>query len=316
MAQPTNTFDSYETVGIREDLSDVIYSVSPEETPFLSTCKKVKAANTYHEWQEDALRSSADNKHIEGDDTAASARAATTRRGNYTQIFKDAVVIPDTDEGLNKAGRGKEMAFQIMKVGKEQKLDIERALHLNNARVAGNASTARELAGVPSWLTTSIEAVSGGTEPTGDGTDARVAGTTPTAFTQVKLDDLLKKIWDAGGKPDTVYISSFQMNVALGFTGSNNQRNTVDASSGKVSKLFDVYMTPFGAVKLVPSREIPSANVFVCQSDMWAVANLRGMKQTPLAKTGDATKRQVICELTLESRNEAASGMVTDNTTS
>ena len=111
MTQPSNTFDSYDANGIRESLADVIYNISPEETPFLSKCKKTKASNTYVEWQTDSLRSSADNKHVEGDATVAEARTATTRLGNYTQIFKNAVVVPDTDEGLNKAGRGKEIAL-------------------------------------------------------------------------------------------------------------------------------------------------------------------------------------------------------------
>jgi len=124
MAQATNTFDSYDAVGIREDLEDVIYDVSPEETPFYSKCGKVKAANTLHEWQTDALSSSTTNAHIEGDATTADARSATTRLGNYTQIFKNAVVIPDTDEGLAKAGRAKEIAYQVLKTAKEQKLDI------------------------------------------------------------------------------------------------------------------------------------------------------------------------------------------------
>jgi hypothetical protein len=144
MAQPTNTFDSYEAKGIREDLENVIYDISPEETPFYSSMKKVSASNTFHEWQTDALRSSTGNAHIEGDDTTAEARTATTRMGNYTQIFKNAVVIPDTDVGLDKAGRTAEMAYQTLKIAKEQKLDIEKALFDNNAHVAGNATTARE----------------------------------------------------------------------------------------------------------------------------------------------------------------------------
>lgn len=111
MAQSANTFDSYDAVGIREDLEDVIYDVSPEETPFYSTTGKVKARNTLHEWQTDALRASAANAHIEGDETTAEARTATVRRGNRTQIFKNAVTIPGTDDGLDKAGRAKEMAL-------------------------------------------------------------------------------------------------------------------------------------------------------------------------------------------------------------
>lgn len=113
MAQPTNTFSSYDAVGIREDLSDVIYDISPEETPFYTKCAKTKVSNTLVEWQTDALRASADNAHIEGDDTTAEARTATTRLNNRTQIFKNSVVIPGTDVGLNKAGRAREMAYQV-----------------------------------------------------------------------------------------------------------------------------------------------------------------------------------------------------------
>lgn len=315
MAQPTNTFDTYDSVGIREDLSDIIHDVSPSETPFYSTCKKVKATQTLHEWQTDALRASADNKHIEGDDTTATARTATTRYGNRTQIFKDAVTVPDTDEGVVKAGRGREMAYQVMKVAKEQKLDIERALFLNNAAVAGNATTARELAGVPSWLVTNVEGGSGATEATGDGSDARSAGTL-RAFSQTLFDSVMQQIWDAGGKPDKVYLSSYQMNIALGFTGNNNQRATVEAKGKEVVKVMDFYMTPWGTVEFVPSRENSSQHVFVMQSDMWKVAVLRGTKNTSLAKTGDSTKRQVITELTLEACNELSSGAVYDCSTS
>ena len=107
MAQPGNTFDSYDAVGIKEDLSDVIYNISPEETPFYTKSRKTTASNTLHEWQTDSLRASTTNAHIEGDATTAEARTATTRLGNYTQIFKNAVVVPDTDEGLDKAGRAK-----------------------------------------------------------------------------------------------------------------------------------------------------------------------------------------------------------------
>ena len=124
MAQPSNTFDSYDAVGIREDLSDIITNVSPEETPFFTKARKTTARNTLHEWQTDSLRASAANAHIEGDATSAEARTATTRLGNYTQIFKNAVVVPDTDEGLNKAGRAAEIAYQTLKIAKEQKLKL------------------------------------------------------------------------------------------------------------------------------------------------------------------------------------------------
>jgi hypothetical protein len=316
MAQPSNTFDSYDANGIREDLENVIYNISPEETPFYSSLKKVSASNTYHEWQTDSLRASASNAHIEGDDTTASAMTATSRLGNYTQIFKNAVTVPDTDEGLDKAGRSAEMAYQTLKIAKEQKLDIEKALFANNARVVGSATAARELAGAPAWMTSNITNTgTSGADPTGDGTDARTNGT-QTAFTQTDFDSAMQSIWENGGRPDSVYLSAYQMNIALGFTGNNNQRSTVQAGDEKVVKSLDVYVTPWGTVEFTPTRENAGRDVFIMQNDMWSCAALRPTKNTALAKTGDSTKRQVLTELTLVCKNEKASGMVVDCSTS
>jgi len=315
MAQPTNTLDSYDVKGIREDLSDVIYNISPEETPFYTACAKGKATNTFHEWQIDTLRSSADNAHIEGDDTIAEARAVTSRVGSYTQIFKNAVTIPGTDMGLNKAGRAREMAYQVLKIAKEQKLDIEKAMFANQARSAGSSIAARRLAGAPAWITTNVDFLSGngGANPTGDGTNARTDDGTPTAFSQTKFDNVMQQIWTSGGKPDSVYLSAYQMNIALGFVGNNSQRSTITAESEKVIKHMAVYVTPWGTVEFKPARENRSRDVFIMQDDMWAVGVLRATKNEPLAKTGDNEKRQVLTELTLICRNEAASGAVYDN---
>jgi len=321
MAQPSNTFDSYDAVGIREDLSDIIYDVSPEETPFYTKCKKVKASNSLHEWQTDALRAAAANAHVEGDEITANARTATSRLGNYTQIFVDAVSVPDTDSGLKKAGRASEIAYQMLKTAKEQKLDIEKALFDNNGRVAGNSTTARELAGLPSWLITNTDfGANEGADATGDGTDARTDETTTLqAFSQARFDTVMQSIWEEGGNPDTVYLSAFQMNKALAFTGMNNQRATIGASVGgtnAVVNAVDVYVTPWGTVNFMPSRQNRSRDVFICQDDMWSVAVLRNTKNMELAKTSDSTRRAIVTELTLVSNNEKASGGIFDNTTS
>jgi len=315
MAQPANTLDSYDVKGIREDLENIIYNISPEETPFYTAAAKMKATNTLHEWQTDSLRASADNAHIEGDDTVAEVRAVTTRLGNYTQIFKNAVVVPGTDEGLNKAGRAREMAYQVLKIAKEQKLDIEKALFANQARSSGSSIAARRLAGAPAWIKTNVDFQSGngGANPTGDGTNARTDDGTPSAFSQTKFDNVMQKIWVSGGKPDSVYLSAYQMNIALGFTGNNNQRSNITAESERVIKHMAVYVTPWGTVEFKPTRENRSRDVFVMQDDMWGVGIIRATKNEELAKTGDNDKRQVITELTLVCRNEAASGIIADN---
>lgn len=317
MTQVANTYDSYDIKGIKEDLSDVIYNITPDDTPFYSACKKTKAKNTLVEWQTDTLRSSGANAHVEGDETAFEAATATTRLNNRTQIFKNAVIIADTDEGLSKAGRAKEMAYQTLKIAREQKLDIESALFANNAAAAGSSTVARELAGLGAWVKTNVNfdatgSTTAGANPTGDGSDARTDNDTERAFSQTLFDDVMQQVWTSGGNPDRVYLSPTNMNIALGFTGGGNSRRNIDAARETVYNSVDVYVTPWGTVEFTPSRECRGKDVYILQSDMWEVGVLRGTKNTEMAKTGDATKRQVVTELTLCAKNEAANGLVAD----
>lgn len=321
MAAPVNTYKSTDQVGIREDLSDIISDISPTETPLYSAMKKIKASNTIHEWQTDALDApSEDNAHVEGDDTTAQVSSPTTRLNNQCQIFKKSATVSGTDQGLNKAGRAREMAYQITKRMKELKRDMEKSIFANKAKVTRGEATAGIMAGIPAWIATNTNNVgSGGSDPTGDGTDARTDSGSPTAFTQADFDLTMQNIWDEGGEPDCVFLSSFQMDVALGFTGMNNQRSTIGASVGgtnSVVNAMDVYVTPWGTVDFIPSRHIRSRDVWIIQKDKWAFANLRPVKNEPLAKTGDSEKRQIIAEGTLVSYNEKANGGVVDCTTS
>lgn len=310
MAQPTNTFDRFDAVGVREDLSDAIYDVTPYDTPFFSRCRKVSAKQTYHEWQTDTLRSSANNAHIEGDDTTATAVSPTARLGNYTQIFKNAFTLSDTLESTDRAGRAQEAAYQKVKYGREMKLDVEKALFDNNARVAGNSTTARELAGVPAWLTSNTDAGSTGADATGDGTDARTDGTART-FAETQMNTVLQSIWENGGNPNSVYLSAANQTIAAGFEGNAPRRHT-DTGDGTINNFIDIYVTSWGRVEFIPSREVRSRDVLILQDDMWAIAEQRAMSSTKLAKTGDSEKYQMVMEATLESRNEAASGGVFD----
>ena len=315
MAQPTNTFDSYDSVGNREDLLDSIFNVDPDETPFLSSMTKVKATNTYHEWQTDGLDApSATNAHIEGDDTTAGAVTPTVRLGNYTQIFKKAVTIPGTLESVNRAGRAREMAYQMLLKGKAMKTDMEMSVFANNARVAGNSTTAREMAGVPTWLTTNTSGGTGASDATGDGSDARTDGT-QRAFTEALLKPVLKSIWDNSGvQPDCLYVGSHNKQTASGFTGGMTREE--DAKGKKITAVVDIYESDFGMIYIKPNRHVRSRDAVVVRSDMWHYAELRPMFSEDLAKTGDSQKKQIVSEGTLVCRNEKASGIVADLTTS
>jgi len=94
MAQPTNTFSSYDAKGNREDLVNAIYSVDQTKTPFTSAIGKISATATLHEWQTDALAAAGANAVIEGDDAITDASIATVRLGNYTQISDKVPWLP------------------------------------------------------------------------------------------------------------------------------------------------------------------------------------------------------------------------------
>ena len=190
MAQPNETFDSYDSKGIREDLQDKIYMVSPEATPVLSAIRRFKASQKPHEWQRDSLAApNKDNAVIEGDDRSGTALTATTRVANTTQLFDKIAVVSSTTEKSKAAGRSSEMKYQIAKAMKELKRDLEAMIVSNNPAVAGNSTTARKAAGLGPLLFTNTSHGTGGStasHTSGLATAAPTAGTA-RAFAEAQL---------------------------------------------------------------------------------------------------------------------------------
>ena len=315
MAQVTGTYSTYDAKGEREDLADIIYNISPTDTPFMSGIGKSKATAVFHEWQTDALAAAAsDNYQIEGDEIAFSAPSATTRIGNRTQISRKSVIVSGTLDSVSKAGRNNELAYQISKASKELKRDMETSLTANQAPVAGDDSNARKLAGLESWIKTNSDKGGGsGADPTTSGTNARTDGT-QRAFTESQLKSVIKKCWDQGGDPSMIMLGSFNKQVLSGFTGGSTRFDP--AENKRLVAAVDVYESDFGAMTVVPNRFSRSRSAYVLQPDMWGVAFLRDFQLMDLAKTGDATKQALLAEYTLVSKNEAASGGIFDLTTS
>ena len=315
MAQPTNTFDTYDSVGEREDLSDVIYSISPTDTPFISSAAKTRATAVLHEWQTDALASaSTSNAVIEGDEATLDAVTATTRLSNSSQIMDKTVVITGTQEAVDKAGRASELAYQIAKKAKELKRDMEATITGNQAEVTGNASTARKLGSLGAWVATNDDLSSAGSPASGGaGNTARTDGT-QRAFTEASLKSVIKSVWNAGGDPSMIMVGPFNKQKLSGFTG-NSTRFDAGADATLYTSV-DVYASDFGQLQVVPNRFSRDRDAYVLDMNYWAIAFLRDFTMHELSKTGDSEKRQLLVEATLESRNEAASGMVADLTTS
>lgn len=314
MTQPSDSFETYDAIGNREGLIDMIYATDTAETPFLSAIAKTQAIATNHEWQVDDLGSASTNYALEGDEAVTDASVATTRRGNYTQILDKVAIVTGTQESVKKAGRVSEMSYQVAKRTKQLKKDIEFALLDNNAKVAGsgNGGSAREMAGVPSWLITNIDK-NGSTDPTGDGTDARSGGT-DIALTEGRLKNVIQKCWAAGGNPDMILCTAFNKQVISGFSG--NGTRIIQSEANKLITGYDVYASDFGEMKVVPCRHGETDAVYVLDTSMWKFAVLRDFQVKDIAPTGDFMKKQILIEATLEACNEKASGLVADVTNS
>ena len=311
MAQPTNTFSTYDAIGNREDLSDIIYDISPTETPFMSAIPRTTATGTKHEWQKDALAAaSGTNAVIEGDDATTDAATATTRIFNYTQISDKVPRVTRTQEKVNKAGRASEMAYQMEKRMKELKRDVETALLSNKAEVVGTDTVARQCSGAQAWVVTNQSIAGDATAATGDGTDIHTDGTA-RALQESFVETVLGNAWDSGGNPTLGILGKAQKQKFAGFSG--NATRTHDGETKRITNTIDVYIDPLGnEVRLVPDRFCPSDVVYFFDTEMVAMAVLDDFQSKDLAVTGDSMRKQILVEYTLEMRNEAAHGIIAD----
>src|SRR5436190_7876892 len=181
MALPTNTFATYEAVGNREDLSDVIYRIDPTDTPFVNGVEREKADAVNHEWQTQALAAvDTANAVLEGDDATTDAVTPTVRLGNICQISDKVARVTGTQRAVDHAGRDNELAYQEMLKGLELKRDMESVLvGTNQAKNTGSTTVARTLANVLSFMKSNTDFGAGGANPAAaDGTGVRTdAGT-------------------------------------------------------------------------------------------------------------------------------------------
>jgi len=293
-----NTYKTYDTVGIREDLQDAIYSISPTTTPFISTVGRSKAKNTYHEWQTDSL-SDVDltNAKIEGADAEAAVLTPTTRVGNYTQISDKVISVSTTDNVVDKAGRSTETAYQLAKASSELKRDMEAIVLSDQAQNAGSNSTPRKLGGLQSWITTNV---------------VDTAGAAPT---EDNLNEAMLKAYTAGGEPTMFLVSPATKQAVSKFAGIAEQRFMAPGNKPTtIVGTADVYMSDFGTLNVVPDRFCPDEVSFIVDSSMANIAYLRPFKQTRLSKTGDSEKTLMNVEWTLVCKNQEAHAMMVDLT--
>jgi hypothetical protein len=280
----------------------------------MSSIGRVKVSATTHEWQTDSLASfSANNKVIDGDEATNDVVTGTTRVTNLTQISDKVVVVSGTQEVVNKAGKKSEVAYQVAKAGKELKRDMECRLTSPQYAEAGSSSGARECSGAEAVISTNT---SHGTSGSTNGVVDVVDGT-QRAFTEVLLKPQIKGCYTEGGSPGMIMVGPHNKSVASGFGGIATQyRDNKQVGQGVIIGAADVYVSDFGTFKIIPIRVQRDRTALIIDTDYWAVGYLRPFSVKPLARTGDSEKRQMLCEYTLEYRNEASSGKVAELTTS
>lgn len=307
------TFTAHSAIGQREDLTDIIYNISPTETPFMSSIGKTKATAVYHEWQTDSLAAATSaNAAIEGADATSATLSPTVRLGNYTQIIQKTVQVSGTLDSVNKAGRKSEKAYQLAKASAELKRDLETILLANQGRSAGSSTIARKLGSILSWIKTNSDVGSGGSDPATIGVSTRTDGTQRT-FTETLLKTVVSEVYVSGGSPKILMVGAAGKQKVSSFAGIAAQRYMAPGNTPTtIIGAADVYMSDFGTMSVVPNRFMRVRDALILDPEYAALAYLRPFQTNDLAKVGDSENTQLLAEVTLEVKNEAAHGIVAD----
>lgn len=305
MGAPSGTFLTTAAIGNREDLTDIIYRISPTTTPILSRSAKTKATNTLHEWQTQDLASAvSNNAQAEGDDASAKTVTPTVRLTNRTQISTKTVIVSGTQQAMNPAGRKDELAYQLSLASLELKRDMETSA----CQLDVTATAPRQSRGLRGWVVDNVNN-NGGTLASYTSNTGYSTGTL-RSFTESQVKDVLQKQFTAGGEPDFLMLPPALKQTFSGFTGNATRMDK--SEDAKLYASIDYYVSDFGTLEAVPNRFMATRDVFSLQSDKLAIAYLRPFQTVEIAKTGDAEKRELIVEWTMECRAPKAHGAIYD----
>jgi hypothetical protein len=287
-------YTTYDTVGIKEDVSDVISNLSPTKTPFQSMIGKDKTRNRTFSWLEDSLRAVQVNAKIEGFTAADATLTAPTLRSNTTQILEKTIKVSATEDAVDQYGRAKETAYQLAIAGEEIKRDLENAMvGIDQAMVVGDTVTARKFTSASNQIA-AANTVAGGT----------------AALTETMLLSAGQKAYTAGAEPTVFMIKPADSLIVAGFTGASGRSRTFNDGQKTVTNAVNLYVSPFGEYKVVLNRFIKTTNALLLDPDMWQQVTLRAWTREPLAKDGDASKTMLVGEFSLKHKNQLGSALI------
>ena len=307
MAKVTNAFDTYSATADREDLSNIIYNISPMQTPFMSSIGTRNVKNVVFDWQTEVLPTPSSSGELEGFELSRSAATATVRESNVCMISKRDATVSGSQEVSDAAGKRSEMAHQLALMAKALKRDMEEALCQKNAKTTGNASTARKTGGFESWIETNV---SRGKNGAGAGNGAAPTDGTQRALTESLLKDVLQLSFENGGEPSLAICGPHNKQVISGFSGRSSARQMIDANTVEAS--VSIYSSDFGELQIVPSNRSRERSLLLVDPEYAKVAYLRNFQTVDIATIGDAETKMIVVEYGLEVSNEAAHGVVAD----
>ncbi len=307
MAKVTNAFDTYSATADREDLSNIIYNISPMQTPFMSSIGKRNIKNVVFDWQTEVLPTPSAAGQLEGFELSRSGSTATTRASNVAMISSRDATVTGSQEASDAAGKRSEMAHQLAIMAKALKRDMEEALCQKGAKTTGNATTARVTGGFESWITSNV---SRGTNGAGNGGGAAPTDGTQRDLTETLLKDVLQLCFENGGEPSLAICGPHNKQVISGFTGRTQARQMIDANTVEAS--VSIYSSDFGELKIVPSNRSRERSLLLVDPEYAKVSYLRDFKTVDIATIGDAMTKMIVVEYGLEVSNEAAHGVVAD----
>lgn len=322
MAALDNTQLTTTSVGNREELSDIINMITPQDTPIYSDMSKGTCVSVHPEWEIDELQPPGENIQTEGDEYTFDAGDTPDRVGNYTQILRKTGIISETQEKVDQAGNANKVKRQKMKRGVELRKDVELAILTNNASVAG---ATREFGGLPTWVETNVSRGAGGANGGFDvntGLTKAATDGTQRKFTKALMDDVMQQGYESGADFRNVYVSPYVKSVFVEFMSDSNvapfRYAVSNGNSNSIIANADIYEGPYGKVFVKPNRVMATnagvaRNVWFVDTSMLSFLWLRKIHEDKeVARTGDARKFVLIGEGTLKVHNEAGLGVAAD----
>lgn len=288
------TFTTYDTVGIKEDVSDIISNLTPTKTPFMTLIGSDTTKNRKFEWLEDELAAVRDNANVEGFEATDATITPPQLRTNYTQILEKTFKISETEDAVDQYGRARETAYQTVKAGKELKRDLEHTfIGLDQAAVAGSNAVARRTASATQQVDADV---------TVDGAGA--------ALSEAMVLSAGQKAYEAGAEPTYLMVKPSDSLKVAGFAQSSGRYRELTQDTKKLVNVIDLYVSPFGEYKVVLNRFLKSDVAWLLDPEMWKMVSLRSWTRSPLAKSGDSNRQMIVGEYGLKNTNFKSSALI------